>query len=163
MTDKEKSKKQLIAELTEARQQVATLEDSISNLKEQLRNLEKSESMYRTVADNTFDWEFWLSPSADFIYCSPSALRITGYEPDDFLSDHGLFFRIVHKDDLARVAENLNRRRIEKGFCEIEFRIISRTGEEKWIALAFHGVPDNSGNYLGIRGSCREITALKKT
>jgi len=162
LNDKEKSKKQLMAELTETHYQIAALEKSVSKLKDRLRKLEKSESMYRTVADNTFDWEFWLGPGADFIYSSPSVLRITGYEPDEFLSDSGLFLRIVHKDDLTRVAENLNRRRIEKGFCELEFRIISRTGEEKWIAMAFHGVYDDSGNYLGIRGSSREFTALKK-
>ncbi len=158
--DKEKTKKQLIGELAEARLQIAALEKSASELEARLSDLRQSESMYRTVADNTFDWEFWLSPGADFIYCSPSARRITGYDPDDFLADPGLFLRIVHRDDLSRVAENLNRRRIQRGFCEVEFRIITRAGKEKRIALAFLGIYDGSGNYLGIRGSSRDITAL---
>lgn len=151
-----------MGELAQARLQIAALEKSVSEQDRRLLDLQRSESIYRTVADNTFDWEFWLSPGgADFLYCSPSALRITGYLPDKFLADPGLFFRIIHRDDLCRVAENLNRKRIEKGFCEIEFRIITSGGEERWIALAFLGIYDENGNYRGIRGSGREITASK--
>ena len=157
MTDKEKNKKQLMSELAQSRLRIAALEQAVSELQNRLRDVERSESKFRTVAEHTYDWEFWLSPGAEFLYCSPSTRRITGYEPDDFSSDPGLFYRIIHPDDLIAVAENLNRKRMEKGFCELEFRIIARNGETRRIALAFHGIYDENANYLGIRGSGREI------
>ncbi len=44
-------------------------------MEEALRN---SEARYRIVADNTFVWEYWLSPEGQFLYSSPfeSSLRI---------------------------------------------------------------------------------------
>ena len=44
-----------------------------------------SEVRYRIVADNTYDWECWLSPDGTFRYSSPSCERITGYSAGDFL------------------------------------------------------------------------------
>ena len=41
--------------------------------------LKESEIKYRTVADNTFDWEWWVAPDGHYIYVSPSCERITGY------------------------------------------------------------------------------------
>lgn len=163
MKDKEKPKKQLTSELTQAQLLIDGLEKKVSELEKKLRDLQESEAKYRTIADNSFDWEFWLSSGADFIYCSPSARRITGYDPEDFLSDTGLFLRIIHPDDLHRVAENLNRKRAEKGHCELEFRIITRMGEERWIVLAFLGIYDESGKYLGIRGSSRDFSEMKRS
>ena len=46
--------------------------------------LRKSEEKYRTVADFTYDWEFWLGPDDDFLYCSPSCQRITGHSAAGF-------------------------------------------------------------------------------
>lgn len=162
MKEKEKPKKQLASELRQALLRIDALEKRIAELEKNLNEVKESEAKYRTIADNSFDWEFWLSAGADFIYCSPSARRITGYEPEDFLSDPGLFFRIIHPDDLHRVAENLNRKRAEKGHCELEFRIITRMGEERRIVLAFLGIYDESGKYLGIRGSSRDFSEMKQ-
>jgi len=39
--------------------------------------LSESETRYRIVADNTYDWEFWLSPEGKFLYSSPSCRRVT--------------------------------------------------------------------------------------
>ncbi len=42
--------------------------------------LRESEERFRTVADNTYDWEFWLDPSGKFLYCSPSCEMVTGHK-----------------------------------------------------------------------------------
>ena len=39
---------------------------------------------YQIVADNTYDWEFWLSPQGKYVYGSPASKRITGYLTPDF-------------------------------------------------------------------------------
>ena len=54
---------------------------------------------YRIVADNTYNWEFWLSPEGRFIYTSPSCQRISGHEADEFSADPGLIWKIIHPDD----------------------------------------------------------------
>ena len=162
MTDKEKSKKQLIQELTEMRERLVAAEQLAESLRQRGDRLVRSEMVHRIVADNTYDWEFWLGPAAEFIYTSPACERITGYSAEEFSADRTLLFRILHPDDITLVSENLHRMRAEIGVCEIEFRIIRRDGAERWIALAFQPVYDEGGQYLGIRGSNRDITDRKQ-
>lgn len=54
---------------------------------------------YRIVADNTYNWEFWLAPDGRFLYTSPSCLRISGHRAEEFIADADLLIRILHPDD----------------------------------------------------------------
>lgn len=155
-----KNKKQLSQELARLSQEIIYLKEEERKLR-QLEKISKKEAQkYRVIADNTYDWEFWLSPDAQFIYSSPSCERITGYLAEEFETDPTLFYRLIHPDDLSHVAENMNRRKFEAGLSEIEFRIICRDGSERWIALAFQPVYDEK-KFIGTRGSNRDITERK--
>jgi len=41
--------------------------------------LQEAELRYRTVADFTYDWEYWENPDGRLHYVSPACQRITGY------------------------------------------------------------------------------------
>jgi PAS domain-containing protein len=41
--------------------------------------LDDYKARYQILADNTYDWEFWLSPEGRYLYVSPSSKRITGH------------------------------------------------------------------------------------
>ena len=58
--------------------------------------LEGSEERHRTVADLTYDWEYWQAPDGVMLYMSPSCLRITGYSRDEFIAHPGLMEEILH-------------------------------------------------------------------
>lgn len=123
--------------------------------------LKESEARYRVVADNMNDFEFWLSPEKKFLYASPSCRRITGYEAAEFFSYPGLFLSIVHSDDLSRFKSHLEEVKKKKATGEIEFRIIRKDGVVRWIGNVCQPVFDDAGNFLGIRGSHRDITKRK--
>jgi PAS domain S-box-containing protein len=123
--------------------------------------LRESETKYRIVADNTYDWESWVNPEGHFIYVSPSCKRITGYELEDFLKDPDLFLRITHPDDRSvfiHHQEEVNQK-LEGG--EVEFRIIRPDGSYRWIGHVCQPVFDTRRNFLGHRGSNRDITERK--
>ena len=80
---------------------LGTYED-ITESKRMEEALRASETRYRIVADNTYDWEYWKSPEGRFLYTSPSCHRITGYTASEFETDPKLLSRIVHPDDLAQ-------------------------------------------------------------
>ena len=126
--------------------------------------LKISEMKYRIVAENTYDWEFWLSPEGKFVYTSPSCQDVTGYSAAEFEADSKLFLRIVHTDDLTKCATHctMQTRPLEK-IGELEYRIIHRDGNIKWIGHVCQPVYDAEGVYLGIRGSNRDITAQKRS
>jgi PAS domain S-box-containing protein len=125
--------------------------------------LRVSGTKYRIVAENTYDWEFWLNPEGQFVYTSPSCQMVTGYSAAEFESDPKLFLRIVHSEDLTKCATHCTSHpgdSEKKG--EIEYRILHRDGSMRWIGHVCQPVYDADGTYLGIRGSNRDITAQKK-
>jgi PAS domain S-box-containing protein len=123
----------------------------------------ESEERFRTLADFTFDWEYWLNPDGDYVYVSPSCERITGYRPDEFQRDPKLLDRIVHPDDRALVTKHLREEPIEGSVVHpVVFRVINRAGQERWLEHVCQPVYGSNGNYLGRRGSNRDITERKR-
>ncbi len=122
-----------------------------------------SEEKYRTVADFTYDWEDWMDPNGKYIYVSPSCEWITGYRPDEFIEDPKLVIKITYPDDRDLVEEHF--REILTGSVaihHIDFRIISRSGEDCWISHYCQPVYSKDGKFLGRRGSSRDITKRKE-
>lgn len=128
---------------------------------EAVKALVSQEAKFRTFADYTHDWEFWLDPDGSFIHSSPSCKRITGYEAEEFYSDPGLLLRIIHPEDLERYT--LFQREVLTGNNSdcLVFRIRRADGAEQWLELVFHPIIDESGAFLGTRGSIRDISKRK--
>jgi diguanylate cyclase (GGDEF)-like protein/PAS domain S-box-containing protein len=122
----------------------------------------ESEALYRVVADNTYDWEFWQAPNQRFIYISPSCKRITGYDDIEFIKDPKFLMMIIHPDDRADFAEHQHDANLMRGSNNIEFRILR--GDDngiRWISHICQPVFDRNGKFLGTRGSNRDITEKK--
>ena len=73
----------------------------ISERKNAESDFHKSEEKFRTLANFTYDWEYWLAPDNSIIYISPSCERISGYTPEEFISNNDLMLEIVHPDDAS--------------------------------------------------------------
>jgi PAS domain S-box-containing protein len=137
--------------------------------KESLRRAEialrENELKFRTVADYTYDWEYWENENHDIVYISPSCERITGYSPQKFIEDPSLLEKIVHPEDI-----DLVRRHHERVFSiehkhdvdEIEYRIIRNDGSVIHISHVCKPIFDTSDQYHGRRISNRDITERKQ-
>jgi len=123
--------------------------------------LRRSEQRFRLVADFTYNWEYWIAPDGNYIYVSPSCERITGYHPDEFMRDAGLFQKIIHPDDFALVGRHFNKDLLCRDTKSLDFRIRPRNGKERWIAHICQPVYDDNGQFVGRRASNRDITNRK--
>jgi PAS domain S-box-containing protein len=126
--------------------------------------LRESEERFRTVADWTYDWEYWIAPAGSFIYLSPSVERITGYRVDEFIADPGLIERIVHPDDRAILDSHVKVHEITKdsdSVTGIEFRIKAKDGTEHWIGHICRPIYAGDGTWMGRRASNRDISGEK--
>ena len=132
----------------------------ISDRKQAEVELKKSEEKFRTVADFTYDWEYWMGPDGALIYVSPSCERITGYPPDEFLNNPGLIQKIIHPEDESLVGSNLTPTD-SQGTHEADFQIVTREGETRWIGRICQMVYSGDGRWLGYRCSNRDITERK--
>ncbi len=124
--------------------------------------LREAELRYRMVADYAYDWEYWIAPDGSLIYMSPSCERISGYSAEQFLKDPQLLVNIVHSDDREAVAEHLCEHPEPKETHEQDFRIITRDGNERWLAHLCQPIYDSEGSYRGRRACNRDITERKE-
>ncbi len=131
-------------------------------INEDLANsLRESEEKYRIVSEFTYDWEYWQAPDRSYRYMSPSCEQFTGYSPQEFTNNPSLYMNIVYPDDLPMVMEHSAD--FEKDNYEnIDFRIIHKDGNVKWISHSCRSIHDEKGVFLGRRVSNRDITDRKK-
>ncbi len=125
--------------------------------------LKESEEKFLTVANFAYDWEYWISPQNEFIYISPSCKRITGYSQDEFKQNPELISSIVHPDDVDNWENHKHNDFDKNEIGIIEFRIITKSGKQRWIGHVCQTVFDKNGVNIGIRGSNRDITDKKNT
>ncbi len=137
--------------------------EDITKRKLSEEELSKSEEKYRTVADFTYDWEFWITPDGSYNYVSPSCERITGYRPEEFIRDPDLLTKITHNDDRDKIVCHLSSKESQNiEHSALEYRIITKNGEERWISHVCQPIYNTNGEYLGNRGSNRDITERKR-
>ena len=126
----------------------------------QAASLRESEERFRTIADYTYDWEYWLGPHNEMLYITPACERISGYSQAEFISDPRLINRIIHPDDREIFKEHQREVDAEHE-GRVDFRILTKSGEVRWIAHGCRTVSARDGKPLGRRASNRDITALK--
>ena len=134
----------------------------ITELKRIEDELVQAEQRYRTVANFTYDWEWWRDPNGKYIYVSPSCERITGYKQEDFISKKNLIEEIILPDDRNAWDEHDKNAQSEPELREIQFRIKKKNGVIRWIEHACRPITDDEGKFLGVRASNRDISDRKK-
>ena len=122
---------------------------------------QESEERFRTIADYTYDWEYWEGRDREILYISPSCQRVTGYSQREFISDPSLTDRIVHSEDRSLFNQHLLDAKKESD-CQINFRIVRKDGEVRWIAHGCRAVLTSDGQPRGRRVSNRDISDLKR-
>jgi PAS domain S-box-containing protein len=131
----------------------------ISERKKVEADFHKSEEKFRMLANFTYDWEYWLAPDNSILYISPSSERISGYTPEEFIENPDLMLTIVHPDDLHFFQSYMPKhKKPGSDVIKFDFRIITKNKQLKWINHVGQKVYNESGKYLGLRASNRDIT-----
>lgn len=88
--------------------------------------------------------------------------EIIGYEPEEFLQDENLWFRIIHPDDRATVALASQELVLRKTTITRIYRIQHKlTGEYRWVEDKPTPQFDEDGRLIGIFGVARDITGRR--
>jgi len=124
--------------------------------------LRASEQKFRTLVDWTYDCEQWIDPQGNIVYISPSCERITGYSQNEFTATPDLLARIVHPHDRKTYDKHKLLVHDETvGVDNVEYRIITHDGQERWIDHICRPLFGENNRYLGRRVSNRDITVRK--
>jgi len=123
--------------------------------------LRRSERIHRIVSDSASDCIYWRSPSGSILYISPACERLTGHTREEFLRTPELLNGIIHPDHRAEWSVH-NHAALQDGSpAPLQLRIVTKSGQTRWIAHICHPLRDRSGAFLGIRGVHRDITESK--
>jgi PAS domain S-box-containing protein len=95
------------------------------------------------------------------LYINPQVKTITGYTPEEWMSDDLLWFSIIHKEDQERVwAESLRTEETGESF-KVEYRLHTRDGQIKWVHDESWLIRDSSQKPLFWQGFIIDITERK--
>lgn len=127
--------------------------------------LRESETMFHTMVDWTYDWEYWVNPDGSFHYITPSVERVTGYSAEEFERNPTLIDAIIHAEE-RHLWERHVHHHLPAGSCEdiaeLDFRIVRKQGDIRWVTHTCRPVCDKAQRYLGRRVTVRDITARKE-
>jgi PAS domain S-box-containing protein len=89
--------------------------------------------------------------------------EITGYTENDLLNRHPDWFEIIYPEDLPELRQKYNTSEFRKtGFkAQREYRIMSKTGELRWVNDSIQSVSDETGVPIYIQGAVFDITERK--
>jgi PAS domain S-box-containing protein len=138
--------------------QVLEIGIDITDLKYSQDELEEEKERFRTIADFTYDWEYWIDNNGNLIYNSPACERITGRPAPTFVESPSLLLDIVHPDDRAAVDQHFHHELASQESAGLDFRILTPSGEERWIGHMCQPVYRQDGELSGRRISNRDIT-----
>ena len=141
---------------------------NISERKRIEKALQESERLYRSaieVADAVPYYQNYLTGKYDFV--SPGIEELTGYSPDEFTYEiwQSLEREVILLGDLAGLApeQAVETARQGEGISwRADYRIQTRTGEERWIANSAIQVRDEGGRIIGSLGILQDITERKR-
>jgi PAS domain S-box-containing protein len=95
-------------------------------------------------------------------YHGLGCVAVTGYTSEDYKRDPELWYRMVHKQDRAKVLEQANLALAGEEIKPLEHRIIHRDGSTRWIRNKIVITKDYKGVPIAYDGLITDITQLKK-
>lgn len=134
--------------------------EALIRLKRAEMALRESEVKLRTLADYAHGWEYWLMPDGSLEYVSPACERISGYSREEFIENPALLLDLVFEED-REVARKYFEDSSDNNADQTEFRIVTKDGKILWVQHVYQQVFAPGGEYLGRRGSIRDISSQK--
>lgn len=88
--------------------------------------------------------------------------ELTGYSGRDFLDNPELWPSIVHPEDRESVWKKIEEHRRRKSLLDVEYRIITRDDEVRWIRDQATPTLDDGNEIVRIDGFMEDITARRQ-
>ncbi|MCH8998606.1 MAG: PAS domain S-box protein, partial [Proteobacteria bacterium] len=123
--------------------------------------LRESEDRFKNFAEAASDWFWEMDENLRFTYMSPTVEHIVGVEPE---WHYGKTREDLLGDDYDRDVweQHLQTLKARQPFRDFNYFRVGEGIEPKWLSASGKPVFDADGNFLGYRGSGRDITELKQ-
>ncbi|HEY6143105.1 MAG TPA: PAS domain S-box protein [Flavobacterium sp.] len=118
------------------------------------------QNQYRDLVQNATDLIFEIDQEGKFTFINDFAIKILGYNANEFLSKNfSEFIRKDYTDAMKDFYRNLPEN--DDDFTPVEIPLLKKNGEEMWISQKVFIRRNNLGKIVGYSGIARDITTLK--
>lgn len=98
------------------------------------------------------------------LFMSDQIEKLSGYAATDFINNKiRTYASIIHPEDQNLVENTIQKALIDKKAYDIEYRIIDKQKQIRWVYEKGHGVFDENGKLLFLDGAIIDINEKKKT
>jgi len=161
VTDKEKSKEQLINELVQLRQLIADLEQMEREHKQSQEALRESEERYRTIVEAQMELVCRFLPDGTLTFVNEAICQLLGQEREEIIGQN--FYTYVHPDDQEKTRKNIKVLSRESPLGINEERVILPNGEMRWWQWSNRALFDGAGKVTEFQAVGRDITERVET
>lgn len=140
-----------------------TLSQQLAELDESRRALGNIEERYRLAIEGANDgiWDFDMR-TGRFIF--PRTKELLGYNQDEIEDTIEALEKLIHPEDIDALKEAIaNHINHLTPYYKFEYRLLTKSGEYKWIQSRGKAIFDNEGKPVRMSGSHRDITDRKKS
>ena len=123
--------------------------------------LQESEQKYRLLAENSTDMIARLMPDLTFLYVSPAARQLLGFDPNAAVGR--LASEFIHPEDREAVEQALLRLKAGPVSEALAYRHLRSDGTYIWLESTGHAIRDErSGEVIELQVASRDVTARKQ-
>ncbi|MBF2079313.1 MAG: EAL domain-containing protein [Synechococcales cyanobacterium T60_A2020_003] len=126
--------------------------------------LAESEQRLSTLISNLPGYVYRVRNDLDYrpLFISQGVEAVTGYRPDEYLVERSISCRKeMHPDDAQSVWDTVQKALNEHLPYECEYRIITKTGQEKWVWERGQGIYAEDGSLQWLEGFVTDISDRK--
>ncbi|NPU86524.1 MAG: PAS domain S-box protein [Syntrophaceae bacterium] len=138
------------------RQRISELEKNLARYRIVEEQLRESEEIYRTISQKSFAG-IYVVQDGRFCNVNANAASYASYTTEELLQKNA--DAVIHPDDKEDVKRNARDMLRGKRTAPHVFRIITKTGETRWIMETVTSI--TYGGRPAILGNCMDITELK--
>ncbi len=136
---------------------LATVQD-LSEQKQAQAKLQHTQQRLDSILHEISDviWSVRI-PDYKTLFTSPAAEKLFGYSAAEWMEDDQLWRKVIHPDDWPTIA-NTQREIMHSQGSKVEYRIVTREGQIKWVQNESKVVTDPVSGEARIDGITRDIT-----
>ena len=126
----------------------------------------ESETRYKRITEGLTDYQYTVRVENGHAVDTVQSLgcaTVTGYTEEEFAADPYLWIRLVAPEDRDKVNEHVQQILAGKDIPPIEYRILHKDGEARWVSDTTILFKDASGNLQSYDGVIKDITERKTT
>jgi PAS domain S-box-containing protein len=123
------------------------------------RALTTAERNLRLVANSLRDMVIAYDMNRGLVYANPAVADLTGYSEEELRRHAQPCW--IHDEDRERILVQWERVFSGESFTD-EYRLVSKTGETRWLAASWGPMRNESGRQIGVQGLERDVSDQKR-